>query len=134
MAFIFYNPNPKGRFVGDCTIRAICKLTNQDWDTVYAATTFQGFLAKDMPSGNATWGAYLHKIGYSRGFIPDDRLGRYTVKDFCRDHPSGGFLLVLDQHVVTVEDGDYYDTWDSGNEFPVYYWTKGDHIANAQHI
>jgi len=103
MAFQFYNPNPKGRFVGDCTIRAICKLTNQDWDHVYAATSFQEFLAKDMPSGNATWGAYLARLGYIRKFIPDSYLGRYTVKG-----------------------GDYYDTWDSGNEMPSYYWTKGD--------
>ena len=81
---------------------------------------------KDMPSGNSTWGAYLHKLGYKREFIPDHCLGWYSVKDFCRDHPTGSFLLVLDQHVVTVEDGDYYDTWDSGNERPTYYWTKGE--------
>lgn len=126
MAFRFYNPNPAGRFVGDCTIRAICKLTDQDWDSVYAATSFQGFMVKDMPSGNATWGSYLFQHGYRRKFIPDDLLGRYSVTDFCRDHPKGKFLLVLDQHVVTVEDGDYYDTWDSGNELPTYYWMKGE--------
>ena len=126
MAYKFYNPNPNGRFVGDCTIRAICKLTEQDWDSVYAATAFQGFLAKDMPSGNATWGAYLHRLGYRREFIPDSLIGWYSVEDFCRDHPKGAYLLVLDQHVVTVVDGDYYDTWDSGNELPTYYWTKGE--------
>ena len=126
MAFQFFNPNPRGRFVGDCTIRAICKLLSQDWDTVYAATTFQGFLYKDMPSGNSTWGAYLFKLGYKRKFIPDNCLGWYSVRDFCRDHPIGSFLLVLDQHVVTVVDGDYYDTWDSGSELPTYYWTKGE--------
>jgi len=126
MAFQFFNPNPNGRFVGDCTIRALCKLLNQDWDSVYAATSFQGFLYKDMPSGNATWGAYLYKLGYIRKFIPENCLGRYSVKDFCRDHPLGSFLLVLDQHVVTVVDGDYYDTWDSGSEMPTYYWTKGE--------
>jgi hypothetical protein len=26
--------------------------------------------------------------------------------------------------VVTVQDGKYYDTWNSGNEVPVYYWEK----------
>ena len=24
------------------------------------------------------------------------------------------------------KDGYYYDTWDSGQEEPVYYWTKGE--------
>ena len=126
MAYKFYNPNPAGRFVGDCTVRAICKLTDQDWDSVYAGTTFEGFLRKDMPSGNATWGAYLVRKGYRRSFIPDNMLGYYTVKDFCSDHPVGKFLLALDQHVVTVVDGNYYDTWDSGNELPIYYWMKGE--------
>lgn len=126
MAFKFFNPNPNGRFVGDCTIRAICKLTEQDWDSVYAATAFQGFLAKDMPSGNATWGSYLKRLGYKKKFIPEECPDWYSVKSFCLDNPHGRYLLVLDQHVVTVVDGDYYDTWDSGNEIPVYYWWKGE--------
>lgn len=124
--FRFYNPNPTGRFVGDCTIRAICKLTEQDWDTVYAGTSFQGFLAKDMPSGNATWGSYLKRLGYYRVLIPIDYPDYYSVEDFCMEHPRGRFLLALDQHVVTVVDGLYYDTWDSGREVPIYYWTKGE--------
>ncbi len=126
MAYKFFNPNPKGRFVGDCTIRAICKFLDMDWDTVYTRTAFEGFLLKDMPSGNATWGAYLFRQGYRREFISDSLLGRYSVLDFCRDHPQGRYLLVLDQHVVTVVDGDYYDTWNSGYEQPTYYWTKGE--------
>jgi len=124
MSFVFYNPNPAGRFVGDCTIRAICRLTDQDWDTVYAGTVFQGFLQKNMPSGNSTWGAYLQRQGYvTRPILGSCPYG-YTVDDFCKDHPVGRYLLALDQHVVTVVDGDYYDTWDSGKEIPIYYWTK----------
>ena len=126
MAFVFYNPNPDGRFVGDCTIRAICRLTGLDWDTVYAGTVFQGFLRKDMPSGNSTWGAYLRRHGYTRHIIPNSCPDCYTVRDFCLDNPKGKFLLALDQHVVAVVDGDYYDTWDSGREIPIYYWMKGE--------
>lgn len=126
MAFVYYNPNPNNRFVGDCTIRAICKLTDKDWDTVYVGTALEGFLKKDMPSGNSTWGAYLDRLGYVRRGLPDTCPFCYTVKDFCRDNPNGRFLLSLDQHVVTVVNGDYYDTWDSGNEIPFYYWMKGN--------
>lgn len=126
MAYVFYNPNPNGRFVGDCTIRAICKLLDMPWDKVYANTSFQGFLLKDMPSANSVWGRYLKQKGYVKRILPDSCPDCYTVRDFCLDHPVGKYLLVLDRHVVTVADGDYYDTWDSGNEIPDYYWTKGD--------
>lgn len=124
MAFRFFNPNPAGKFVGDCTIRGICKLLNKSWDEVYAGTTFQGFVHKDMPSGNSIWGAYLKRQGYVRKWLPDTCPDCYTVEDFCYDNPKGRFLLALDQHVVAVVDGDYYDTWDSGKEIPIYYWTK----------
>ena len=124
MAFQFYNPNPAGRFVGDCTIRAICRLTDKDWDSVYAGTAFHGFLRKDMPSGNSTWGSYLKRHGYVMDMIPNTCPDCYTVEDFCRDNPKGKFLLALDGHVVAVVDGDYYDTWDSGKSFPIYYWRK----------
>lgn len=45
MAHVFYNPNPDGRFVGDCTIRAICKLLDEPWDKVYANTSFRTQIA-----------------------------------------------------------------------------------------
>lgn len=124
MAFRFYNPNPKEKFVGDCTVRAITKLLDKSWDEVYSGIVLSGYLNKDMPSGNSVWGAYLKKHGYVKRLLPDTCPDCYTVKDFCYDHPYGKYLLVLDGHVVTVVDGDYYDTWNSGNEIPDYYWVK----------
>lgn len=37
----------------------------------------------------------------------------------------GRIFLALPSHVVTVIDGDWLDTWDSGGETPLYYWEKG---------
>ena len=47
-----------------------------------------------------------------------------TVEEFCRDHPQGTYILAIDGHVVCAVDGDYLDTWDSGEEVPMYYWEK----------
>lgn len=124
--WIQYNPNPNGSRVGDCVIRAICKLTGKTWEQVYAGVAVEGFLFGDMPSSNAVWGSYLKRLGYRREVVPDTCPSCYTVKQFCEDHPTGSFLLSLSGHVVTVEDGDYYDTWDSGDEVPIYYWTRSD--------
>lgn len=31
--WVFYNPSPVGRSVGDCSVRAIAKALNIDWET-----------------------------------------------------------------------------------------------------
>ena len=54
--------------------------------------------------------------------LPDQCPICYTVEKFCWEHPRGLFLLATGSHVVAVENGDYYDAWDSGNEVPIYYW------------
>jgi len=121
-----YNPNPMGARVGDCTVRAIARATGQSWERVYAGLCIEGFVLGDMPSANHVWGAYLRRQGFRRHMLPDDCPDCYTVADFCRDHPHGRYVLAISGHVVCAEDGDYYDTWDSGGEIPVYYWAKED--------
>ena len=121
----FYNPNPHKNRNGDCTARAICKATGKSWDQVYTSLCAYGFAEKDYPSGNVVWGKYLYGQGFRRYLIGDDKFD-YTVEDFCRDHPNGTYILAIDGHVVCAVDGFYYDSWDSGQEIPIYYWTRGD--------
>ena len=78
----------------------------------------------DMPSANRVWGAYLRENGFRRYIVDDHGQHVYTVDDFCRDHPTGTYVLGIDGHVVCVKDGHYWDTWDSGQEIPIYYWEK----------
>lgn len=47
-----------------------------------------------------------------------------TVAEFCREHPQGLYVLVCDGHVVTAVDGEYWDSWDSGDEAVIYYWER----------
>lgn len=124
MSYILFNPNPRRNSVGDCVIRAISKVTNQDWDTTYLGVALQGYMIKDMPSSNNVWGGYLYSKGFNRYVIPNTCPDCYTIKDFCDDNPRGTFLLATGTHVVAVIDGNYYDTWDSGDEVPIYYWRK----------
>ena len=119
-----YNANPAGARVGDCTVRAISKALGQDWERTYIELCLQGFLLCDMPSANHVWGAYLRAKGFKRGIVPDSCPDCYTVRDFCRDHPEGTFILALSGHVVAVRNGLYYDTWDSGDETPLYFWYR----------
>lgn len=122
--YINWNPNPTARIVGDCAVRAVAKALDVDWETAYALIAVKGFELKDMPSSNAIWGSVVRQHGYEREMIPNTCPDCYTVSDFCIDHPEGTYVLGLDKHVVTVEDGNWYDVWDSGSETVIYYWEK----------
>lgn len=126
--YVSYNANPEGNKVGDCTVRAISTALNQPWESTYAGVAVEGMRMLDMPSANAVWGSYLRKKGFVREIIPNTCPDCYTVEDFCRDNPTGTYILALSGHVVAVIDGKYYDTWDSGGEIPIYYWYRKDDV------
>lgn len=122
--YIHANPNPIGKYVDDCVIRAIAIATNRTWDDVYAHVCLQGYIMKNMPSVNKVWGTYLSSIGFVELPILADCPDCYTVKDFCNDNREGIFILATGSHVICSIDGNYYDTWDSGDELPVSVWRK----------
>ena len=123
MSFIFFNPNPKG-FVGDCAVRAIAKAQDISWYKAYSDLALQGFAMCDMPSSNAVWGNYLMSNGYRRYVIPNTCPDCYTVKQFCIDNPKGKYIVCTGTHTVCVKNGSYYDSWDSGNEPIIYYYSE----------
>lgn len=131
MSYFYFNPNPKQKAVGDCVVRGLCVLTDQSWDSAYLDLVNVGFLEKDMPSSNDVLAKVLYRYGYVMESLPNTCMfGRcYTVKQFCREHPEGRYLLATGKHVVAVIDGKYYDAWDSGNEVPIYYWKKENENA-----
>lgn len=122
--YVYFNPNPAGKSVGDCVIRALSAATGLHWETVYLRLMVQGYQMSDLPSANAVWGAYLKRCGYTRTALPDTCPECYTVRDFAEEHPRGTYILALSGHVVAVRDGDYYDAWDSGSETPLYVWEE----------
>lgn len=121
--YIQVNPNPANNIVGDCLIRAICLLLDKSWEDVFIELCVQAYSVYDMPNSNAVCQRYLISLGYDRCLVPDDI---YTVRDFCNEYSMGKYLLITSGHAVTVIDGDYYDTWNSGDESPIYYFIKGD--------
>lgn len=119
-----YNPSPTGRNVGDCAVRAIAKALGIDWETAYALIALNGYLMGDMPSSNSVWGAVLRQEGFRRSAIPNTCPDCYTIEQFAEDHPQGVYVVGTGNHVVTIRDGTIYDSWDSSQEIPQYYWHK----------
>ena len=122
--FVEANANPHKKSVGDCVIRAISVAENKEWDDIFLELMLKSYAMKDIPSSNEVWGSYLKDIGYSRYIIPNTCPDCYTIMDFAADNPVGTYILATGTHVVAVIDGNYIDTWDSGNEVPIYYFEK----------
>lgn len=119
-----YNPNPLGKSVGDCVIRAISKILDKGWVWTYIELCIQGLLMADMPSSNAVWGAYLKSKGFHKENIPDTCPDCYTIADFANDNPRGIYAVCTGSHVVAVINGGVFDSWDSLRETPIFYWRK----------
>lgn len=120
MAFIFTNPNPSRKLTGDCVIRAISLVEGRTWEETYIDLVVHGFMLHDIPSSNDVWSSYLRTHGFKCHIIPSN----YPIKEFVADYPQGTYILATGTHVIAVKDGNYYDTWDSGDEIPIYYWKK----------
>lgn len=118
--YIEFNPNPKRQYVGDCVIRAISLATDLDWNTIYISLCVWGFTLADLPSSNQVWGKYLLEHDFKKYPCSDCP----TVEKFCEAHPKGTYILATGTHAIACIDGNYYDTWDFGQEIPMYYFKK----------
>lgn len=118
----YYNPNPCGRMVGDCAVRAVSKALSISWEQAYVLICDAGLKMCDMPSSNAVWGAVLRQHGFVRENIPSTCPDCYTAEDFCRDHPRGVYVLGFGTHTACVKSGILFDSWDSSREIPQFYW------------
>ena len=124
--WIEYNPNPTGRRVEDCAVRAVAKALGKDWETAFALIAKNAYAMGDMPHSNSVWGSVLRMHGFYRKSIQDTCPDCYTVEDFLRDHPKGIYVLCSTNHVATAIDGNLYDTWDSTQLSPQFYWYRED--------
>lgn len=128
--WIEYNPNPTGRRVIDCSARAVAKALDISWKKAYVMLCVNGFGMGDMPDSDSVWGSVLRQHGFYRESIDNTCPDCYTAADFCRDNPSGTYVLGFGGHVATVVDGNLYDAWDSSDEIPIYVWYKKEGVAN----
>lgn len=114
-----FNPNPKGRKIGDCTLRAYCAAFNIEWEEAFD-------IASEIAKENSSLIEYVSdkviREHYGYEVDPDynkkkvKAKDRMTVNDFAVTHPYGIYILGVRKHLVTVKDGEYWDSWDSGDK------------------
>lgn len=124
MGYKYFMNNPCGARVGDCAVRAISKALNISWEEAYAKLAINGYRMCDMPSSNTVIASVLRQNGFYRENLPDYGDKPYTVREFAERNPIGVYVLGTGNHVVCVRDGTYWDSFNSGDEPVIYFWTK----------
>lgn len=116
------NLNPEKKEVGDCVIRALAIALDMTWTEVYDDLYLLGREWHDMMSSNEVWGLYLYRHGFEPFMLPKTCPQCLTVKEFCKKYPHGTYIIGTGDHAVAVINGDYFDSWDSGNSVASYFW------------
>ena len=124
MGYKYFMNNPCGARVGDCAVCAISKALNISWEEAYSKLAINGYRMCDMPSSNTVIASVLRQNGFYRENLPDYGDRPYTVREFAERNPIGVYVLGTGNHVVCVRDGTYCDSWNSGDEPVIYFWTK----------
>lgn len=119
-----FNPNPQYLNVGDCTVRSICAVTGESWHEIHFQLCELSRRMGDMPSADRVWWEFLRQKGFTRKEMIDRCPDCYTVADFAQDHPRGVFVLGPHEHAVAVINGNWWDSWDSGNTVPTYFFWR----------
>lgn len=111
----FYNANPRGRHVNDCTVRAISLATRSSWDQTYRELSeFAQYLAV-MPDNVTYIDSYLERsFAKIYGCKSNNRI---TVGDFVETHSDGTYLITMSGHITCAIDGVIYDTFDPSDRF-----------------
>ena len=122
--FIKENLNPLNKNVQDCVIRSMAKVLNQPWRRTYIELAVYGYAIADLPSADAVWNVYLLDKGLKKYVLPSDCPNCMTVKEFAERYKEGRYLLYVGEHVTACINGDYYDTWDSGDRIVIYFFAK----------
>ena len=116
------NVNPAKNHTGDCVIRACVVALHKTWvqvsDEIYSLSR-EHFLSM---SDDHLWGRYLYEQGFVPFLLPEKCPSCITIKRFCVMYPRGVYIIGTGSHAVAVIDGNYYDSWDSGNEIPSFFW------------
>lgn len=114
-----YNPNPKSRNIGDCTLRSYCAAFGITWEQAFD-------IASNVARKNSSMIQYVSDKVLTEEFncTVDENYNkkkvkskdRITVNNFAMTHPYGTYILHVRTHQVTVKEGEYWDSWDSGDK------------------
>lgn len=127
----YYQPNKKDikDRCGDCAIRALTKFFSTDWLQAFDELVVYARQTQQMINGLENIKLLMEEkqIPYTSVYKPKEK-NKVTVAEFANKHKQGNYILYIrvryTTHLVCVQDGIYYDTWDCGEKIVYGYWEK----------
>ena len=105
----YYNANPLGRKVNDCTVRAIALATNESWDSTYNYLSDYAQQEAVMMDNVIYIDKFLDK-NFEK--IHTNAKGyNMTVDDVSKRWYKGTYLITMKNHITCCIDGVIYDTF-----------------------
>ena len=127
----YSNSNPRGKFVGDCSIRALAKGLHINWNDSLDLLADTAFKMNELHFNTQE---VVEKVLEENGFIKHKYFPvKLTCSQFCikmdQMYPNADILVYAGNHHVTalMKEYDRYviqDTWDCSNELAGYYFVK----------
>lgn len=111
--FKYYNANPLGRHVNDCSIRAISLAEGISWDDAY----------KQLSEFARQEAITFSEIEFIDKYLSDrypsycQQKKIYTVGDFANLKLKGKWLITMSGHITAIIDGTIYDTFDPSDRY-----------------
>ncbi len=123
----YYQPNKKDLKdnYGDCVIRALTKAMQKDWLEVFDELQPISRELQVPFNCKPCYEPYILNNGFEYHGISNKKgTKRPTVLSFAKEHKEGVYILRVAHHLVTVQNGIYYDTWDCADCCLYGYWQK----------
>lgn len=111
--FIYYNANPYGRLVNDCTVRAISLATGKSWNNTYRELSDFARMQGSMFDDVMYIDGYLDKM-FDKVYNKNDGL-KLTVDEFTHYFSTGVYLITMRGHITCCIDGGIHDTFYPGD-------------------
>lgn len=138
-----YNANSRNNYTEDCVKRSLTIAYGMDYDDVaHELNAIKRKLGYDYFNIKPVYSKFIREHGLV-SYNQWDKLGlqmHCTVEEVCEKCPEGTYVLVVEMegrsgtHMVTVLDGDFYDSWDCSKwkAFDIYEIREGKSEPDAE--
>jgi len=126
---VYYNANTRGKSVGDCVKRGLSLAYRMDYDEVASELNrIKREVGGDAYNNQRVYFKFFERRG-DKLKATDDFI---SVSQFADTHPQGTWLVITaptqerakrqqSNHILPIINGTIYDSWNSANEFVVWY-------------